>query len=147
MGIRRAKEDPYVREMAKWEMRPVEIGDTLIQPLPVSEGGRGGAPFQEYPKWVYKPGIVDGVPAISASKIVNDEPAELIAKGQGWYVDQAEAVKAIHTEYGKLAAHRAYEDRNMSESARAEAAKVDEASMAHLPVIPETPIRKAGAKS
>lgn len=147
MGIRRSKEDSYIKEMAKWEHRPVEIGDTYVQPIPYAEGGKGGAPHEEYPKWLYKPGIVDGVPAIVASKIVHDESSERIAIGQGWFVKQDEAVETLHREYATLAAHRAHEDKRMSEPARAEAARVDEASMAHLPVIPETPIRKTGAKS
>lgn len=141
MGIRYSKEDAFIKERAKWEMRPVEIGDTYVQPIPVAEGGRGGAPFEEYPKWLHKPGLVDGAPGIVASKLVNDADAEAIARGLGWAVDQAKAVADLHLELATLAANRAASDRRMSEKAREEAAAVDETTMAHLPVIPEAPKR------
>lgn len=151
MAIHRTDEDPFIKEMQKWEHRPVLLGGkggTYIEPIPWKAdgtGGKGDAPHQEYPKWLHKPGLVDGAPAIVSSKLVRDESEELIAKGQGWYVDQAEAVKDFHHELATLAANRAASDRRMSAAAQAEAARVDEASMAHLPVIPEAKQRKGTA--
>ena len=40
------------------------------------------------------------------------------------------------------AAHRNYEDRNMSDGARAHSNAVEQASSRHLGEIPETPIRR-----
>lgn len=149
MGIQLTKEDSYIQEMRKWEREVVEIGGTIVRPIPFAEGGKGGMPFQEYPKAMYRAESAMGGPRISAMKTVDDEGAERLAHGQGWRSKQEDAIDLVHAnalEAAKLAANRAHNEKWMSEKARAEAAAVDEATMEHVPSIPETPIVKRQQK-
>ena len=145
MGIQRSREDSWTKEMAKWEQNPVLVGDTFIQPIPFADGGRGGAPRLEYPKMLYRADSFDGGPRISETKIVEHDGAERLAAGAGWRASQEDAIKDVHArhqEFARLAAERAHTERWMSPKAQAEAAAVDESTMQHVPVIPETPIRR-----
>lgn len=147
MGIQRSQDDSYVKELAKWEQRPVFVNGSYIQPIPFAEGGRGDAPRTEYPKMLYQADSFDGGPRISGVTTVADEAAEHVACGQGWCVTQEAAIAGVaarHREFARLAAERAHTERWMSEAARAEAQAKDEATMEHLPSIPETPIKKRG---
>ncbi len=145
MGIQRSQEDSWTREMAKWEHRPVLVNGTYVEPIPFAEGGRAGAPHQEYPKMLYRAESADGGPKIADYRIVPDSGMEAVALGQGWHVRQEDAIEAVHAhqrELAELAANRVYHERRMSDNARAEAAAVDETTAQHLPEIPETPIRR-----
>ena len=147
MGIAHSQASQYVKEMQKWEQRPVMIGDTMIMPLPVSEGGRMGMPFQPYPKMLYRAERADGGPKISGQLIVHSAQEEAAEVARGWCDGQEVAIAAIKAqdkEWATLAAERAYHERSMSDRARAEAAAVEEASSVHVPVIPETPIKRRG---
>ena len=149
MAIHRAPEDAYVKEQAKWERQSVMINGTYIEAVPVSQGGRKDFPLTEYPKALYRAESADGGPRISGYREVADEGQERLAKGQGWHESQEEALEAVtaqELEYARLAANRAHNDRWMSQKARDEAAVVDEATMQHLPSIPETPILKRQPK-
>jgi hypothetical protein len=150
VGIQRSQEDSWTKEIAKWEMRPVLVNGTYVEPIPVAMGGRGGAERTEYPKMIYRAESADGGPRIAGYKIVPDETQERVALGQGWSRSQEEALEAVtaqQLELAKLAANRAYNDKWMSDKARAEAAAVDESTIAHLPEIPRTPIRKRRTKA
>src|SRR5262245_9834586 len=144
MGIHRSQEDAYVKEMAKWEHRDVIVNGTPIVAIDHRDGGKKNAPHQEYPKWLYRAENADGGPRICAeAKLVHDEGQELMAVGSGWFVNQLDAIADVHKQnrdHAELAANRAATDRRMSEKARLEAAAADEATMQHLPSIPETPI-------
>lgn len=145
MGIQRSQEDAWTKEMAKWEQRDVLVSGTFVQAIPYVNGGRKDAPFAEYPKMLYKAESADGGPRISATHIVNDEGGERIAVGQGWSVTQEDAIDAVgarQLELAKAAANRKYNEKWMSDAAKEEAAKVDEATMEHLAEIPETPIKR-----
>lgn len=145
MPIQRSQEDSWTKEMAKWESRPVLVGGTYIEPIPFEDGGRGGAPHQEYPKMLYRAELEMGGPRISATKIVHDANQEAVACGQGWCVRQDDAIADVprrQLEMATLAANRAYSDRVMSGKAQAEAQAIDEVTMEHLPVIPEQPRRR-----
>lgn len=61
--------------------------------------------------------------------------------GQGKALDAYDAQQA---DYAKLAANRAYQERHMGEKARAEAAAFDDSTDEHVPVIPETSIKRRG---
>lgn len=150
MGIQHSQASAFVKEMQKWESRPVMIGDTMIMPIPHDQGGRMNHPFEEYPKMLYRAEAFDGGPKINDSCIVKDESEERLQLGRGYSVSQEAAidrVRAGQTELATLAANRAFSDARMSPKARAEAAEVDETTVAHLPAIPETPIRKAGSSA
>lgn len=150
MGIARTQEDSYTKELAKWEMRPVNVNGTYVEPIPVALGGRGGADRTEYPKMIYRAESADGGPRIAGCKIVADESEERLALGSGWSVTQEDAIARVHAqhlEFAKLAANRAHNEKWMSDKAKAEAREADEATMAHLPSIPEKPIRKRRTKA
>lgn len=131
--------------MAKWEQRPVLVGDTYIQPVPREHGGHANHPFEMYPKMLYKASSEFGGAQISGTQIVHDEVQERVALGQGWSDGQEAAIAAVaarETEMAKLAANRAYNEKWMSAAAKAEANEIDEQTMEHLPEIPEA--RKRG---
>jgi hypothetical protein len=147
MAIQRAQEDAWTKEMAKWEQRPVMVGGTYVQPIPFSEGGRGGAPVTEFPKMLYRAESAMGGVRISGCKIVGDESSERLACGQGWSVTQEQAIAAVaaqELELAKLAANRVHNEKWMSDKAKAEAREADESTMQHLPAIPETPKKRMG---
>jgi hypothetical protein len=79
----------------------------------------------------------------SCQKVVNSEDEELKARGQGYRPTHDEAVALFHASQrqdGNEAAERAYRDRNMSEKAKAEVAKVEADTFGHVPSIPEKPV-------
>jgi len=144
MGIHRSQDDSWTKEMQRWEQRDVIISGTPVMAIDVAEGGRKNAPFSAYDKMLYRAEMADGGPQISATKIVKNEAEELIAVGQGWSVTQQDAIDAVHArhrEMARAAAERAATERWMSPKAQAEAAAVDESTMQHVPVIPETPLK------
>lgn len=150
MSIPRAQEDGWTKEMSKWEMRPVMVNGTYVQPIPYEQGGRGGAPVTEFPKMLYRAESAMGGPRISGYLIARDESHERQLLSQGYSVTQEQALEAVtrqQLEFAKLAANRAHNDKWMSDKAKAEAQAVDEATMEHLPAIPEKPIRKRRTKA
>jgi hypothetical protein len=80
-------------------------------------------------------------------KIVNDEREYSRAHEDGWRDTQKEALEHFESRErfkADAAAHRHYEDRNLSESARAEVEAIEAESAEHLPEIPEQPKRRRG---
>lgn len=150
MGIQHAQASAFVKEMQKWESRPVMIGDTMIMPIPHDQGGRMNHPFEEYPKMLYRVEDSDRQQQVSGYVTVRDESEERMKLGLGWSLSQEEALeraRKTQLEVATLAANREFHDARMSPNARAEALSVDQATVAHLPAIPETPIRKAGSSA
>lgn len=145
MGILRSQEDGWTKEMAKFEQRDVVVGGTLVQPIPFVDGGKGGMPYAEYPKMLYRGESAMGGYRISGTRIVKSEAEELVAIGQGWSATQELALDEApkrDRELAALAANRVNNEKWMSEAARSEAREADESTMAHVAVIPETPIRR-----
>lgn len=83
--------------------------------------------------------------------VVETEEAEARAKADGWRNTVPEALAHAHkrdTDDLKAAAHRAYEDRNMSPAAQAEAAQAEaEAGIKQLGEIPRQPVRRRSQAS
>lgn len=154
MSIVRSQEDGWTKEMRKHEIRPVFIGGTYIEPLPREQGGKKDHPFMEYPKMLFRAESAMGGPRICDYKTAGDESEELTLLGRGYAVSQEQAIANVgvqETEFARLAANRTYNERWMSDRAKAEAAAIDETHAEHLPAIPETPIlrrqkRKPGRK-
>lgn len=76
--------------------------------------------------------------ALACRKV--ESQTEQDALGAGWYDSPEAAVlaeKAFQDEMATVAAHRAYEDRNMGELAKAEIDAADEAAEDFLAVVPE----------
>lgn len=149
MGIQHSQASAFVKEMQKWEHRPVLVGDTMVMPIPVEQGGKKDFPFQAYPKMLYRATRADGGPRINGQIQVDDESQERMQLGRGWALSQEDAIALVHAEdqeHARLAANRAYQERVMSEKARIEANAYDETKITHQPAIPETPIKRRGRK-
>lgn len=145
MSVARTLDDPWTKEMAKWETRPVLVNGTYIQPIPRERGGRENLPFLEYPKAMYRAESAEGGPRICEFKTAKDEAGERLLSGQGFCASQEAALEGVfaqQTEIARLAANRSHNDRWMSQKAKAEAAAADESTMEHLGEIPPTPIKK-----
>ena len=138
MGVVILPESDLGRELAKWNKPYV---------------------FVPYPKMLYRArrrpdGVVSvgegddrilgGQPGIAESftngcqKIVRDEAEERAAISDGWANTQQQALERFESKekaVADVAAHRSYEDRNMSEKAQAEAAVVEASEFAHVPEV------------
>ena len=132
---------PYGKELWKWEHREDETcpQDSTIR------GMRPSSP-RMYPAMLYKatgknPWTFDMEKAADEVKQRNMESRGFVAGGKG---KAAEAFDGLVQSAALAAAHRNYEDRNMSESARAHSSAVEQASSRHLGEIPAAPIRKRG---
>jgi hypothetical protein len=74
------------------------------------------------------------------TQIVSHEGDYLIAKGQGWRESPEDALallEAHHENLGQEAAHRAHDDRSMSESAQREIAAYESTTSQHVAEVPE----------
>lgn len=148
MGIHLPAANAYIHERAKFETLPVPYGDGVIMPLSTEQGGRGPYVYQPYPRMLYKAGRPTGTRVeLVASLVVHSEGEERVQRGQGWAIGPDEAVQAVHDqdhELAVLAANRNYNDRGMSEKAKAESNAAEVESSQHLGEIPRTPIKKRG---
>ena len=143
----------YGKELAKWEMFP--------QPWAPSPG----RPFmqREFPFMVYKAHlrpdgkvsvgegddrVLGGAPGAAeqftyrCQRIVNDESELERALSEGWRKSEKDALEQqekLTRAMEKEAAHRAHDDRNMSEAAKKEAAEADAAVPTHVAEVPEKP--------
>jgi hypothetical protein len=91
-----------------------------------------------------KPGAAE-VWTMGNQRIAKNEDEFLKLKGQGWAETAADAMELFEKrrkEVSTAAAHRAYEDRNMSEAAKAEAAVVEAAQFEHVAEVPEKPAKR-----
>jgi hypothetical protein len=94
-----------------------------------------------------------GAAAFTAScqRTVNSEAEHQKARAEGWRDNPTEAmelVEVLNTGLSDAAAERNYQDRNMSEKAKAEVAKVEADHFGHLGEIPEQkPDRMAAARA
>lgn len=82
-------------------------------------------------------------------RIVNDEREMQMAMENGWRKTQAEAVaylEARQRSQGQAAAERNYQDRNLSDAAKAEAAAAQmthfQETGQHLEAVPEAPVKR-----
>jgi hypothetical protein len=84
------------------------------------------------------------------TKTVHNEDELLKALGTGWVEGgPGKAVEAFNERenaVAKEAAHRAHDDRNMSDAAKAEIKAAEDGSFDHVAEVPETPIRRRGRK-
>ena len=129
------------KEMWKWDHN---VGET--NPHDPTIRGMRPIGFQSYPSAMYKPMRDEKGVLCFELEEARDENHRSQLEDQGYvYGGKGEALKVMEareTELAKLAANRAHQERTMSEKARAEAARVDDSTDQHVPVIPETPIKK-----
>jgi hypothetical protein len=134
----------YSKEARKWD-------------LPKSQGGMRPDHYEHFPKMIYKARRPDSGGPIRCVDPGNEQfsgsnqltvrsEAELReALENGWRETPQEAVEyatKLEKFISDAAAHRHWEDRNLSEKAKAEAQAHDESSFEHLPAIPEAPLDK-----
>ncbi len=131
-------ETNFGKEVWKWE-------HTTAESNPHDNSIKGMRPvhFQPYPAMMYRPlqknpWRFDSAIAQSETEQRNLESQGFVAGGQGAAADRFDQMQQ---EIAVAAAARNYEDRNMSEKAKAEAAVVEEASSTHTAEIPATPIK------
>ncbi len=128
------------KELAKWN-KPYEFKQFPLmlyraQRLP----GSG--------KWVTSDPTNEAF-TLSCQRVVRSE-AELEAakrEGVGWSDSPQSAIEwalGLEKEISNAAAERAYQDRNMSEKAKAESASAEGENFGHLPEIPEKPVARRG---
>src|SRR5215475_5263938 len=97
--------------------------------------------YREFPKMLFRGTLTAGRIDVE-QRIVGSEAEELAATGTGWLPTAPQAYEAEQTRQealGTAAAERAGGDRRLSAKARLEAARLDEATVRHLPEIPEQP--------
>ena len=138
-----APDTPYGKELWKWDHRENETCPTD----PTIRGMRP-ASRREYPALMYRvtgkyPWTFEKEKAVDEAAQRNLESRGFVAGGMG---NAAEAFDRLVQDAAMAAAHRNYEDRNMSEAARAHSSAVEQASSRHLGEIPETPIRRRGRR-
>src|SRR5689334_18013409 len=81
------------------------------------------------------------------SKVVASQRDYDIALGQGWVDDPQEAMRRLEAKedaISEAAAVRAYDDRRMSDKAKAESEAIESTTVRHLTEIPEQPKRPRG---
>lgn len=141
MGVLIAPETPYGKEMWKWEHHEGEA-----HPNDSSIRGKRPSHYKPYPAMLYR--ATQKNPWKFDEKLVADETAERLAIGQGFVSGgpqaAADAFDERQQELAMAAAHRNYEDRNISEKARAEVDAVEQSSSQHLGEIPRTPVKRRG---
>ena len=143
MSVLVVHDSPYGKEIWKWDHREDET-----HPQDPTIRGMRPATKREYPALMYKatgknPWTFDKDVAADEAAQRNMESRGFVAGGPG---KAAEAFDRIVQDAAIAAAHRNYEDRNMSEAARAHSSAVEQASSRHLGEIPETPIRRRGRR-
>jgi len=132
-----APESHYAKEMAKWNR-------------PKRDGGMNANGYEPFPKMVYKASkrpsggpylVVDPTDeqfsARNRKEVGNPEELEQALR-EGWrlFSEAIAYAKGLDDDIAKAAAHRHYEDRNMGEQAKAEAAAAEAESYEHLAEIP-----------
>ena len=116
---------------------------------PKSQGGMNRDGHEEYPKALVRGMRTDKGKFVLSdqSRRVHNESEERIAIGQGWFVngdDAIAAMRAEHTEHGKLEAERAYQTMRMSDLAQRDAAAREPETIAHVPDLPAVPVKPRG---
>lgn len=140
-GIVHNPSSAYSREMAKWEMG-------------YSPYGPPGRPREVYghdqwPAMFYKMSRskTNGDFVVEHYQTAADEAEGRNLYSLGYYKGQVEAIQAIEAAEqaaAVAAAERAFAEQRMSEKAKAEARRADEATGAHVGEVPVTPIRPRG---
>jgi hypothetical protein len=139
LSVINSPESGYAKERVKWEAQNSEMGIGLRPYV-----------YREYPTMIYLAGIPMGevgAPRIINQQIADDEDALNNMASRGWRTHPMDAIKAYDAqklEEAKLAANLEFEiakgriSQNAAAEVRAAQAEVD----GHMPVMPETPIRR-----
>lgn len=145
MSVLYPRESEYAKERIKFEAQHTEFGPGLkpyvFRPLPMMMHKAG------------RPVDVHGEPKMGRHVIVDQQVAESdVRVDQLWHegfratpLEALEAFEAQQTEFAELAAERTYDVRKkLSPKAGAEVRAAEDAHSGHMPVMPETPIKRRG---
>ncbi len=148
MAVVVTPESNYGKELLKWD-------------TPRSRGGMRPDRYEPFPKMLYmaqerpdgipsvgetRDGIFGGTPGAAEAftrtcqRTVRSEAEMARALEEGWRSSPLEALarrEARDKAIADVAAHRHYEDRNMSPAAQGEAKAADAATIEHVPEVPE----------
>lgn len=137
------------KEMARWE-KPYRFEAYPKMLYMAQQRPDGRASVAEVDDRIFggHPGSAEAFTS-RCQRIVRSEDELIRARGEGWRDTQAEAMERHESKarsIADVAAARHYEDRNMSEKARAEAQAADDAAgMDHVPAVPVARLaRKTG---
>lgn len=140
MPVEFGKESHYAKESRKWEATHTQFGAPERPYV-----------FQEYPKRMYRFAYAVGQGIHQAdAQTANDDLQERNLLSRGFHFGPEAAYRAIEqeqTEHGRLAAEREWEIQHgrVSEKAATEVRQAEQEHGArHLPMVPETPIKKRG---
>lgn len=140
MAVVHSQDSGYAKEMRKWNAYP-------------SEYGPGERPFQhyDYPAMLYRAKRGPDGRVTFESVVVNDEDERDREEDRGFaWGGQGKALEKLEAselEIAKLAANLNHQARVMSPKAAAEIEAAQAAAGArHLPMVPETPIKRRGRK-
>ncbi len=154
-GIRYSPASAHSKEMAKWEMKPLADGSvtqSMIDAARRAGEHKGVWEHSEYPKAMVKAEQTpNGIKLVDLAKSAHSEIEERNFLSRGYRMTASEAialVEAQNTEVAEAAANRAFHDRRMTATARAEAEAIDGSTARHLGEIPveRVPPKKRGRK-
>lgn len=138
------------KELAKWNApRPHPPHPKMLYMARQLPNGKWSAGESTDSLWISLFGEARGIGAAeqfsrTCQRIVGDEYEERVAKNEGWRETMAEALEhheKLERFVADAAAHRNFEDRNMSELAKAEIASAEAETMNHVAEVPEKPKR------
>lgn len=142
MSMLIAPDTPYGKELWKWDHLVTETHPTDPRFKGMSNPGL-------YPMMLYK--ATQKNPWKFENETVRDEHERRNLESRGFVSGgpqaAADAYDGAMQALATAAAHRNYEDRNMSERAKEHSDAVEQSSSRHLGEIPETPIKRRGRKS
>ena len=142
-------ESEYGKELARWNVkRPFSAFPRMLymarkRPDGVVSVCETNDALFTGPDRVAHPGAAEAFNA-TCQKTVNSEAEMAFALEQGWRATPKEALERFEAKersIGDVAAHRAYEDRNMSDAAKAEAKAVEDSTPEH---VAEIPVKRRG---
>lgn len=164
--------EPEIEPFDIWKSERGHVNALRAANARKSQGGTHADGFEEFPKMLYKAkphpisnryyvSLAEDELSLDRTRVlvdaqafnrqcqltVEDAEKEARAKKDGWCTSQAEAMLAVEAREKRdahAAAHRNYEDRNLSEKALAESKRVEETSPGHLGEIPEQPKKRRG---
>lgn len=140
MGVITTADSAHGKEILKHEFSDFSLNG--------ARGLRGPRVYKEFPKMMSLAGRSDtGKIVILREELAHDgdEEAKLAEAGFRFGHDKAlEAHQAREQEIATLAANRAYQDRTLSEKARAEAEAFEAEQYGHVAEIPEAPVVRRG---
>jgi hypothetical protein len=143
MAVSYPAESAIAKELWRWD-------HTTSEHNPHDSSLRGVRPPspQEFPKMLYRASRpATGGKVTFEQLIVDDSQVQRNFESRGYHCRQEDALAALESDelaVAKLAAERHYQERSMSEKAQREVAAHEAETDAHLPVIPDTPVKRRG---